>query len=203
MQNEKVQNHFFYEKIKKHFKIICHWRSFCASGVVPTNTIIPSVSQPPCPIPSGGQFYSGIHTHPNDCYPMFSWSDVNVLNDLENGLASFNQEMSSLLLVCQDGNGVFQTYALVFDSTSMNGTIDQFLMSPENAGLPNKEICSQMDEKLGKYYENDSNSERAFLRFMSSSNVSLYKANATLTNWSKLYLSNNSPTATVKSKGCN
>ena len=174
-----------------------------SSSGVPTNTVIPPTSTNTVGIPTCSNYYSGIHTHPLDTYPMFSWSDVVVLNSLNNCSATHNQGMASFLLVCQDDNGVFQTYAIVFDPNSLNNTIDQFMSNPENIGCTSQEIENKMDEALGIEYANDSNYERAFLKFMSSSNVSLYKANSTLTNWSKLSLSNNSATATVNSTNCN
>lgn len=175
-----------------------------------TNNMLPAVPLPPLPIPTFGDFYSAIHTHPLDCSPMFSWSDVVVLNSLNNNcnnLATHNTDMASLLLVCQDDNGVFQTYAIVFDSSSSNQTIDQFMNNPENVGCSTQEIEFEMNKKLGKEYNKEYNStnpdyEKVFLNFMSNSNVSLYKANSSLTNWSKLTLSNNSPTATVIPTKC-
>lgn len=77
------------------------------------------------------------------------------------------------------------------------------MSNPENIGCSSLEIENKMNDKLGRAYDNDNNYERAFLRFMSNSNVSLYKANSTLTNWSKLSLSNTSATATVNSTNCN
>ena len=173
-----------------------------------TNNIIPPVPLPPLFIPTYSDFYSAIHTHPLDTSPMFSWSDVVVLNSLNNHAAPHNQGLASFLLVCQDDNDDFQTYAIVFDPDSLNNTIDQFMNNPENIGCTVKEIAGMMDKKLGEEYDKEYNSpnpnyERSFLKFMSSSNVSLYKANSTLTNWSKLTLSNNSATARVISKNCN
>jgi hypothetical protein len=173
------------------------------SSGVPTNTVIPPTSTNSVGIPTGSNYYSGIHTHPLDTYPMFSWSDVVVLNTLNNNSSSHNQGLASFLLVCQDDNGVFQTYAIVFDLDSLNDTIDQFMGNPENNGCTSQEIELKMNNLLGEEYLKDSNYERAFLKFMSSSNVSLYRANSTLTNWSKLTLSNNSATATVNSTNCN
>lgn len=178
-----------------------------SSGVV-TNTIIPTVSQPPLPISTGGNFYSAIHTHPLDTAPIFSWSDVYTLNQMNNNLATHNQGLASFLLVCQDDNNVFQTYAIVFDLNSLNDTIDQFINNPENNGCSIAEIELKMNSKLEKEYNIEYNSvnpnyEKVFLRNMFNSNITLYKANSTLTNWSKLSLSNNSATATVNSTNCN
>ncbi len=159
-------------------------------------------------VPSGGYYFCAIHTHPLDTAPMFSFSDVLILNNLNNGCASFNDGMASFLLVCQDDNGVFQTYAIVFNPDSLNETIDQFMTNPENIGCTVKEISNMMNGKFKKEYDIEYNSpnpnyERVFLRNMFYSNVSLYKANSTLSNWSKLSLSNNSATATVNSTNCN
>ena len=173
-----------------------------ATGV-PTNTIIPPTPTNYIGIPTGGNYYCAIHTHPLEAYPMFSWSDVVVLNSLNNNSQMHNAGMASFLLVCQDDNNVFQTYAVVFDPNSLNDTIDQFMGNPENVGCTSQEIELEMNKKLGNEYAKDSNYERAFLKFMSNSNVSLYKANSTLSNWSKLSLSNNSATATVNSTNCN
>ena len=168
-----------------------------------TNFVISPTQTNSVNILAGGNRYSAIHTQPLDTYPMFSWSDVVVLNSLNNHAAPHNQGMASFLLVCQDDNGDFQTYAIVFDPDSLNETIDQFINNPENIGCTVKEISDKMDEVLGEEYRKDNNYERAFLKFMLNSNVSLYKANSTLTNWSKLSLSNNSATARVISKNCN
>ncbi|WP_329804648.1 hypothetical protein [Flavobacterium facile] len=154
-------------------------------------------------ITAGGNRYSAIHTHPLTAQPMFSWSDIVTLNALNNYSLPHNADLASFLLVCQDDNGVFQTYAAVFDPNSFNETIDQFIGNPENNGCSSQEIETKMNDLLDEEYVKDSNYERAFLKFMSSSNVSLYKANSTLTNWSKLSLSNNSATATVNSTNCN
>jgi hypothetical protein len=172
-------------------------------GVPILNSSIP-VTQ----VPSGGYFFCALHTHPLDTYPMFSFSDVLTLNNLNNGCASFNQGLASFLLVCQDDNNVFQTYAIVFDPVSVNETIDQFMTNPENIGCTQDEITEKENGKLKIAYNKEYNSlnpnyERVFLRSMFYSNVSLYKANSTLTNWSKLSLSNNSATATVNSTNCN
>lgn len=174
---------------------------------VPTNIIIPSVPEPPLPITAGGNRYSAIHTHPLDTYPMFSWTDVLVLNTLNNNVAPHNQGLASFLLVCKDDNEVFQTYAIVFDPNSLNETIDQFMNNPENIACTVEEISNKENGKLKIEYDTEydgpnPNYERVFLRSIFNTNVSLYKANSTLTNWSKLSLSNNTATAIVKKINC-
>lgn len=158
--------------------------------------------------PTGGYFFCVLHTHPLDTYPMFSFSDVLTLNSLNNGSASFNQGMASFLLVCQDDNGVFQTYAIVIDPDSINESIDQFMSNPENIGCTRKEIKDKMNERLEVAYNKEYNSpnpnyEKVFLKNMFYTNVSLYKANSTLTNWSKLSISSNTTNPTINSTPCN
>ena len=101
-------------------------------------------------MPSGGNYYSGIHTHPLDTYPMFSFSDLFVLNALDIRSASHNTETASFLVACIDDNGNPQTYAIVFDPDSLNETLDQFMNNPENIGCTEVEIGKKMDDLLGE-----------------------------------------------------
>lgn len=177
------------------------------TGTVLSTPILPT-SINVTPIPFGGYFYSALHTHPLDTAPMFSFSDVVTLNNLNNHCALFNKGLASFLLVCQDDNGVFQTYAIVFDPESLNETIDQFMTNPENIGCSEKEITEKKNEELRLEYNVEYNSanpnyEKVFLKKMFNSNVSLYKANSTLTNWSKLSISSNTTNPTVNSTNCN
>ena len=160
------------------------------------------------PVPSGGYYYSALHTNPFDTAPMFSFSDVMTLNSLNNNSASFNEGLASFLLICKDDNNVFQTYAIVFDPESLNETIDQFMTNPENIGCSEKEITEKKNEELRLEYNVEYNSanpnyEKVFLKKMFYSNVSLYQANSTLTNWSKLSISSNISNPTVNSTNCN
>lgn len=151
---------------------------------------------------SCGDYYSGVHTHPLDTYPMFSFSDIFNLYKLNSCAAPHNSGMASFLLACIDDNGVPQTYAIVFDPLSLSN-FEDFLINPENIGCSEQEIKDEMDRRLGDEYAKDSNYERVFLRMIANTNVSLYRANSSLTSWSKLTLSNNTPNASVNSTNCN
>ncbi|WP_394758438.1 hypothetical protein, partial [Flavobacterium sp.] len=141
-----------------------------------TNTTIPATTANSVGIPTGSNSYSGIHTHPLDTYPMFSWSDVYTLYQMNNNLASYNEGMASYLLVCQDDNGVFQTYAIVIDEIAINN-IENVLNSPENNGCTHDEVALNMNANFEKKYAKadalDNNYERAFLQQMFGYNVSL------------------------------
>lgn len=168
-------------------------------GTLGTTLSLPTVVNS-VKIRTGPNFYSAIHTHPNDTYPMFSFNDVLKLNDLNNDTGAHNIGMASFLLICQDDAGIFQTYAIVFDPNSINETINQFVTNPENTGCTQVEIADKLNSILKEEYIKDNNYERVFLKLMGHSNVSLYKANSTLTNWSKLSVN---PFNNVSSKPCN
>lgn len=173
-----------------------------ATGEMNTR-VLPATTTNQINMPTGGSFYSGIHTHPRlAAYPMFSYSDVVFLQKMDTNIESYNQDLASFLLVCQDDSGTFQTYAIVFDPFSLNEGIDQFLNTPRNNGCSQDEIKEKIDEKLGREFAKDNNYERVFLKFMAHTNVSLYKANSSLTNWDKLSMSTGI-TNTVKSTPCN
>lgn len=176
-----------------------------------TNEILPYTPNPNGGNPSiniitGGSYYSAIHSHPKDAYPMFSWSDVYSLYRLEMGTAPHNTRQSSFLLVCEDDSGVKQTYAIVFENTGL--MMEDFFSNPENIGCSQEEIKETMDKKLEKLYKEEEkksnpNYERVFLQSTFGTNIGLYKANTDLTNWSKLTINENSATATVTPNNCN
>ena len=155
--------------------------------------------------PVGGDVFAIIHTHPLDTYPMFSWSDVNALNNLSNNLASHQGQAVSMLATIDD-SGVSQLYAIVFNEESIN-TIDDFINSPENAGCNDGEVAKQMDDQLDERYRKEFNSgttpkyELAFLRQMFGYNISLYRANVGLNNWSRLKI--NTLTGNITTTPCN
>ncbi len=171
-----------------------------------TISMMPATTNNEIQVPTGGDRYSAIHTHETISYPMFSWSDVYKLHNLSINIASHNTGQASFLLTAKHDNGTFETYAIVFDTTGT--TLNDFFNNPENVGCTHQEIIDKMNKKLAKEYETEAingtyNYEKVFLRANFGLNVSLYKANSTLTNWSKLSISSNSATATVNSTNCN
>ncbi|AWM15014.1 hypothetical protein DI487_14900 [Flavobacterium sediminis] len=148
--------------------------------------------------------FSAIHTHPTDTFPMFSWSDVFVLYTLHSNLDSHNQGMASFLLTCLDDNNTPQTYAIVFNNATAN-IIDMVLNNPFNNGMSKQQIAADFDKELKKKFKkeelNTKNYEKAFLEQMLNTNVSLYRANAGLTSWTRLDL--NQSTNNVQDTPCN
>lgn len=203
---DKLKNLFLNKQLKVKEKIINDLRPNIAinpdgerSAVLqrlPDGTMGTTVLNPTntnqSPIKSGSNYFSGIHTHPLSTFPMFSWSDVLVLHNLNNGLSSSNTGMASFLLVCQDQNGVFQTYAIVFNNEGVN-TLDIVFGLSMNAGMTPAKIAEKMDENLGKKYAIEEKNgtfdyAKAFLSQFSGGNVSLYKANSNLDSWSRLHI---------------
>ncbi|CAM4366540.1 hypothetical protein [Flavobacterium terrigena] len=167
-----------------------------------SNTPVPSTSNNSIVGPVGPNIYGEAHTHPLDVYPMFSWTDVNRLLELATYTSTSNLDSVVNMVVVQDDNGVFQTYALVYNNDGFGiNTVEDVLNQPELNGCSKREKLNIYDNELGDKYQKDSNYERGFLRQFFGFNVSLYKANANLSNWSKLSI--NSITANVTTTPCN
>lgn len=169
-----------------------------SAGVTGSSIIPPTISNE-IEIPAGGFVYCAIHTHPNSAIPMFSWSDVYTLYTINKNISPHNQGLASFLLVCKDDYGVFQTYAVVFNNQTAN-VIDMVLNSPGYAGMTGDKIAILKDNELKKKFkeeeDNDKNYERAFLRQMLNTDISLYKANSSLANWNRLELNQTTNTTT-------
>lgn len=158
------------------------------------------------PIKTGGTYYSAIHTHPKDTFPMFSWTDIYVLYGLEMNAATFNNGQSIYMLVCEDDNGVKQTYAIMFENIGI--MMEDVFTNPENIGCTHQEIKDKMNAKLEKLYKDELKKstpdyESAFLQMTFGTNIGLYKADSSLTGFSKLQINSNTPNAVVNSINCN
>ena len=155
--------------------------------------------------PTGGNVYGEAHTHPlGITYPMFSWTDVHRLLEIKQAALPHNENYIVNVGVFKDNNSNTQVYALVFNEDTFGAnTIEDLLNQPELNGCTTKEKLKMYDEELREKFEDDSSSnyERAFLRQFYGFNVSLYKANSTLTNWSRLQV--NTLTGIVVDTPCN
>ena len=171
-----------------------------------TSQIAPFTSNNNIEIKTGGNYYSAIHTHPNDTYPMFSWADIYVLYGLEMNSATYNDGQSSFTLVCEDDNGVKQTYIIMFED--IGAYMEDIFNNPGNIGCTHQEIIKRMDTELGERYKteakkNSPDYESVFLQLNFGTNIGLYKANSDLTGFSKLQIASNTPNAVVSSTNCN
>ncbi|WP_293894464.1 hypothetical protein [Flavobacterium sp.] len=134
----------------------------------------------------GSTFYGFMHTHPFNTYPMFSWSDVMSMHQIAQYTDPNNIQEVASILVCKDDTGFINlTYAISFSSETAN-TIDNLYGQEEFLGCEPNKVTQIYDDMLKERYDNDPSYERDFLRQTYGFNISLYKANATLTGWNKL-----------------
>ena len=131
--------------------------------------------------------------------------------NLETQSYSYNEGHTSSILVCEDDAGVKQTYAIVFEDTGQQ--VEEGWDDPLLAGKTLTDKIKTLDKILKDMYEKEERKsvlnpsykpdyERVFLQFCFGTNISLYKANSDLTNWSKLTISDNSDTAIVNPTNC-
>lgn len=139
----------------------------------------------------GSVWFGGIHTHPVGTYPMFTWTDVNRLRDVYQGLHSdFTKEDVFIMIVNHDGT----VYAIKIDDiATLIVKLDAELLNTKGDTEQEKEVV--LNEIMQREYKKDSNNERAFLKKFNTYGIGLYKANdQNLSNWSRLELDD--PTAT-------
>lgn len=174
-----------------------------------TRAILPATSTNQIGIPTASiipGIFCVFHTHPNNAYPMFSWSDVYALYSINQDIDTHNQGLATFLLTCDvTGNGNYETYAIVFNNSTAD-IIDMILNNPFYNGMDKQKIAAEKDNELAAKYVTESkngtnNYERAFLQQMIGTNVDIYKANSSLDNWSKLRL--NQFTNNVQDIPCN
>jgi len=148
---------------------------------------------------TGGSWYGNIHTHPIGYYSMFSWVDLKNTRDLYRD-ASANKKASVFsMIVCHNN----EVYSLKVDNfLTLDIAIDLDFNNPAYNGFTDKQKYDELDKMMRKLFSSDQDLERAFLKRFGNYGLSLYKANASLTNWSKLTL-DNSANPIVISTPCN
>ncbi len=154
--------------------------------------------------------YGEIHTHPFDCYPMYSFTDIQRLATILSTTAPTNINEVTTILTMPNDAGVMQTYAVTIGD--VQGFTDAVNNAINSVNLPlfftNEARIAELNVVLGNKYDKDNNYERVFLQFFADFNLNVYKANATLTKWNRLtLLAPDFPTAnsntTVISSPCN
>ncbi|GAA4775934.1 MULTISPECIES: hypothetical protein [Flavobacterium] len=163
----------------------------------------------------GEYYFASIHTHPYPGgNPMFSWEDLFSLQQYYQNAQTNLLEEVAVYLVCKDNNGNNQLYALKIDdfdmfSNYLTNDISNTITPQDLAGLTTDEqrlrtILDIMNAKQHKYnLQNfNINQEVPFLNYFAGCGATLYKANASLTNWDKPTLSN-SATSPITNIPCN
>ena len=186
--------------------------SFKKNNGLYTNDRLPATSGNSIDIPKGDKSpgaYGGIHTHPASCYPMFSYSDIFNLYQLHKNADETLKSEVTFMLVCKDDAGVNQTYALkVKDIDNLIAKIESDMKRYAHLPSYTKRVDA-MNGELEKALEAEDkkvnpNFERTFLSFFDDYDVSLYKADASRSSFSKLNLADpNSSTSVVNKLPCN
>jgi hypothetical protein len=144
--------------------------------------------------PLGPNYYGEAHTHPFQgpyaSYPMFSWSDIYRLLQFYQYTGSWNQNNVAIIGVFKDDFGVDQVYGVTANDITafiaqMNLVIDSI---PIPIIFPARDRFRYLDTELGDRYATDNNYERVFLEYFANYNISLFRANSTITNWEELKL---------------
>jgi len=138
--------------------------------------------------------YGGAHTHPDDNYPMFSFSDLLVLSKLYTCASSSLKNSVFFTLTARPLPGMIpNTYAIKIKDLSKLSSKIVFLRNKAVSKVPsittsstNKMVERGINQLLKKEFEQSINLERAFLDFFNDSGISLYRANETLDNWVEL-----------------
>lgn len=153
------------------------------------------------PVSFGRFWYGSIHTHPFGSDTMFSWQDVDNLLSLYQGATARNKGLVFNMIVSSNGD----VYCIKVDNiVKLKLQIENDWNIPELADCDDSEKNAALLEMMQEVYSSDSNSERAFLKKFSNYGVSLYKADSTLTNWSKLSLTEPvSANSIVNNSPCN
>jgi hypothetical protein len=146
-------------------------------------------------IPIGALVYAYAHTHTEDLYSMFSWTDVNSLFDVLQNTSIDNKTEVTIILVAHDDFHANVVYALTINNiTAFTEMVNQKISSvPIPSPYTLLERLKHLDNKLGDKYSTDSNLEHAFLEHFADFNLSLFKADSNLTTWSELKI--NLPTS--------
>lgn len=155
--------------------------------------------------------YGEIHTHPFDCYPMYSFTDIARVIDILTTTLPANVNEVTTMLTMPDDAGVMQTYAVTINDVpsfidTVNNTINNVDLPPF---FTTSARIDRLNEKLAYIYRNEANYERGFLQFFTDFNLNLYKADANLTKWNRLLLNepsdfpNTNSSTTVISSSCN
>lgn len=142
--------------------------------------------------------YGGAHTHPITTYSMFSFSDILVLKSLYT-CAPEELKNSVVFTLTATNNQTTNTnyfnpvtYAIKIDDISIfNSFKNSFLQGIKNSNsnyinADYKKLLRLAEVTLQDAYDESSNLELTFLTFFEAAGISIYKANSTLDNWSKL-----------------
>lgn len=139
----------------------------------------------------GGMYIGGIHSHPSDGYAMFSFQDVRfLLNAYDEARSSRKSDVFNMV-VCKDAAGVTNTYTIkVDDIENLRNNVNIVWNSPDYARYTTeKERIEAIHRDEAKVYEKSNGElEKSFLEQFKDFGISIYKADTSLSSFSKLTL---------------
>ena len=148
-------------------------------------------------ITTGGFFYGSIHVHPNGKIPMFSWRDMRLLAETYSETFSSRKKDVFMMIVCPND----LVYCLKIDNPqAFIDKVNEFWSNPKLGNTEEKKITNA-NKIIFRKYDSDTNKERAFLKYFKNFGISIYKANQSVSNWSKLSL--NESNNLIVSEPCN
>lgn len=140
---------------------------------------------------TGTMYIGGIHSHPSDGVAMFSFQDVRFLLNAYDGASSSRKSDVFNMVVCKDDNGVTNTYTIkVDDIENLRNNVNSVWNSPDYARYTTeKERIEAIHRDEAKIYEKSNGElEKTFLEQFKDFGISIYKADASLSSFSKLTL---------------
>jgi len=148
-------------------------------------------------IMTGGFFYGSIHVHPIGKDPMFTWKDIKSFAEQYDETVNSRKEDLFIMIVCPND----LVYCLrIEDPQTFVDKVNEFWDNPK-LGSTEEKKKKKANNITKEVYKNDSNNERAFLKMFENYGLSLYKADQSVSNWSKLSL--NQTSNSVVSQPCN
>lgn len=173
-----------------------------------TNTTLPATTTTDIPISTGAYTYAAAHTHPAfGAYPMYSWGDIYTLLSLRQHALSTNTSEVTFILASKNRylESQVNVYALkINDFVAFRKAFYKALADivKEDPDLDGESLTVKLEALNGllkdKYDKaNENQQEKAFLEAFKDFNISLYKANSNLDNWSKITV----PEFTVNASG--
>lgn len=148
-----------------------------------------------------------LHSHPkNNTIGLFSFEDIAFLRDGYQTASETAKKEIFTIIVLRDkvDPSKISTYALKVDDIAiLAAKVDAVMNNPEYSQTDESEKLGLINQKQVIMYRNAGNQpEKSFLQQFSDFGITLYKANADLTNWSKLSLTT-SGNLEVQSSPCN
>ena len=140
---------------------------------------------------TGDMYIGGIHSHPSDGYAMFSFQDVRFLLNAYDGASSSRKSDVFNMVVCKDDNGVTNTYTIKVDNIeNLRKKVNSVWNADKYASYTtiDDRIKAIQRDQAKVYEKSNGELEKSFLEQFKDFGISIYKADESLSSFSKLTL---------------